>query len=326
MKTQIRHGLLCVLAWAALGLTIPVASQAATTLKLGHATAIGSHFHHGALKFKEEVEKRSNGELIIQIYPTGQLGSLREMLEGVQMGNLDFAVAVSSFVATFCPDIYIFDLPALFDNNEHAFRALDGALGDHLKAKLETAGIIGLGWFQHGFRNISSNKDVKTIADLKGQRIRIMPSNIFRDMFLALGADPVPMNWEELFTALQQGTVDGEENPYSEIFDARFYEVQKYLIETEHVFSMALLSMSPVTMKKLTPAQLAVIGEAAKIAVAEERNFAQKRIDTVKKALVEEHGMQFRALDKGTLRETVKSVYGKYPEYSKLVEMVNSYR
>jgi tripartite ATP-independent transporter DctP family solute receptor len=272
------------------------------------------------------VEKRTNGDVIIQIFPTGQLGSLREMLEGVQMGNLDFAVAVSSFVATFCSDVFIFDLPALFDNNEHAYRALDGTLGDHLKAKLEASGIIGLGWFQHGFRNVTSSKDVKTIADLKGQRIRIMPSNIFRDMFLALGADPVPMNWEELFTALQQGTVDGEENPYTEVFDAKFYEVQKYLVETEHVFSVALLAMSPITMKKLTPAQQAAINEAAKIAVAEERIFAQKRVENVKKALVEEHGMQFRALDKKALREKVKSVYDKYPEYNKLIEIVNSYR
>jgi tripartite ATP-independent transporter DctP family solute receptor len=318
--------MVCVLALLVFGMTVPAMVQAATVLKLGHAVATSSHFHSGALKFKEEVEKRTNGEVVVQVFPSGQLGSLREMLEGVQMGNLDFVVAVSSFVATFCPDVYIFDMPALFDNNEHAYRAMDGKLGDHLNAKLETVGILSLGWFQHGFRNISSNKDIKTVDDLKGVRLRIMPSNIFRDIFLALGADPVPMNWEELFTALQQGTVDGQENPYPEIFDARFYEVQKYLIETEHVFSPAILAMSPATIKKLTPAQLTAIKEAGKIAVAEERIISNTRVESVKKSLVEEHGMQFRALDKKAMREKVKSVYDKYPEYSKLIEMVNSYR
>ena len=306
--------------------SIPGVSHAATVLKLAHAESTTGTFHAGAVKFKEEVERLTNGSVEVRIFPSNQLGSLREILEGIQMGNVDFAITTSSFVATFCPDVYVFDLPFLMDDYEHAYRAMDGSVGEHLNAELEKVGIVSLGWFQNGFRNITSNKDIDSVETLKGNRIRIMPSNIFRDMFLALDVDPVPMNWEELFTAMQQGTVDGQENPYAVIEDTRFYEVQKYLVESEHVFSPALLSISPVAAAKLSGEQMAAVREAGKTATAAQRKVAMDRIESAKKALVETHGMQFRTLDKNVLREKVKSVYAKYPEYAKLVEMVQSYR
>ena len=325
MRRNAVRGLLAIATLVGAGLIMETA-EAATNLRLGHAVATVSAYHTGAMKFKEEVESRTNGEVTVAVYPSGQLGSLREMLEGIQMGNLDFAVTTSSLVAPFCPDIYVFDLPSLFDDYSHAYRALDGKLGGHLNAELEKNGIIPLGWFQHGFRNITCSKDIKTVEDIAGKRFRIMPSNILRDIYQTLGADPVPMNWEELFTALQQGTVDGQENPYAEILDARFYEVQKYLVETEHVFSAAVLSMSPLAAEKLTPAQLAAVREAGKAATAVQRATAMGQVETAKKTLVEQHGMQLRTIDKKAMREKVQPVHAKYPQYAKLVEIINSYR
>ena len=309
-------------------LALPGTGEAAKpiTLKYGHGDNERAVFHTGAMAFKEEVEKRSNGAIKVQIYPNSQLGTLREMFEGLQMGTVDVATAVSSVVANFCPEIAVYDLPCLLDDYQHAYRTLDGSVGQFLNAELRKNGVEPLGWWQIGFRNITSSKDVQSIDDLKGLRIRIMPSNIFRDMFLQVGVDPVPMEWSELFTALQQGTVDGQENPYTQILDTNFYEVQKYLIESEHAYSPGLLSMSGKTWAKLDEEQRAVVTESAKIATQVARKATEDRVKAAKDELVEKHGMQFRKLDKKELQAKMRPVYGKYPALSKLVEQCDSYR
>ncbi len=296
------------------------------TLKFGHTEPEQSVWHTGALKFKEEVERLSNGEIEIAIYPNGQLGSLRDLLEGVQMGTVDFTATVSAVVANFCPELSVFDLPCLIQDYPHAYRCLDGDVGDFLKEKLRAQGLIPLAWWQIGFRNLTSNKDIRTIDDLKGQRIRIMPSNIFRDIFLQLGADPVPMDIGELFTGLQQGTVDGQENPYTQIRDSKFYEVQKYLVETMHAYSPGVFSMSPQAWNKLTPEQREIILEATKPATVAARKANEDWVEAAKKELIEEHGMQFRELDRKALEAKLRPVYAKYPNLAKLVEMCDAHR
>lgn len=317
----------CALA-AALFLALPGQGEAANpiTLKYGHGDNERAVFHTGAVAFKEEVEKLSNGTIKIQIFPNSQLGTLREMFEGLQMGTVDFATSVSSVVANFCPEISVYDLPCLLDDYAHAYRTLDGSVGEYLNGQLRKNGVEPLGWWQIGFRNITCSKDVQIIDDLKGKRIRIMPSNIFRDMFLQVGVDPVPMDWGELFTALQQGTVDGQENPYTQILDTNFYEVQKYLIESEHAYSPGLLAMSAKTWGKLNEEQRAIIKESAKVATLVARQATEDRVKKAKEELVEKHGMQFRVLDKKELQAKMRLVYDKYPALSKLVEMCDSYR
>lgn len=296
------------------------------TLKFGHADSERAVFHTGAVKFKEEVEKRSNGGIAITIYPNAQLGTVREVFESLQMGTVDFTASVGSVIANFVPGVAVYDLPCLIDDYAHAYRTLDGSVGQTLEKDLRKNGVVPLGWWQIGFRNITSNKDIKTVDDIKGLRIRIMSSNIFRDMFLQLGADPVPMDWNELFTALQQKTVDAQENPYTQILDTNFYEVQKYLVGTEHAYSPALFSMSAHTWDKLNADQRKIIEAAAREATLAERSASEHRIETAKKALIEKHGMEFRALDKQELQARLRPVYAKYPALADLVKQIDSYR
>ena len=303
-------------------------SQAADVinLKFGHADNERAVFHIGAVAFKKEVEKLSNGGIKVTIYPNAQLGSVREVFEGLQMGTVDLTASVSAIIANFVPGVAVFDLPCLFDGYDHAYRTLDGSLGKKLNEEISKNGVVPLGWWQIGFRNITSNKDIQTIDDIKGLRIRIMNSNIFRDMFLQLGADPVPMAWSELFTALQQKTVDAQENPYTQIYETNFYEVQKYLIKTEHAYSPALFSMSAQTWDRLTEAQRTIITESAKVATEVERKASEDRVRDYKDLLTQKEGMVFRVLDKAKLQERLRPVYAKYPNLADLVKEVDSYR
>jgi tripartite ATP-independent transporter DctP family solute receptor len=314
------------LAAAAVFLSAASAQADPLILKFGHADNERAVFHTGALKFKEELERLSKGKILVQIFPNAQLGTVREVFESLQMGTVDVTASVSSVIANFVPEVSVYDLPCLLDNYEHAYRTLDGKVGERLNKQLRANGVEPLGWWQIGFRNVTSNKDIKTLEDFKGVRIRIMASNIFRDMFLQLGVDPVPMDWGELFTALQQGTVDGQENPYTQILDTNFYEVQKYLVETEHAYSPALFSMSAITWANLTPEQQAAVREAAKSATATARQATEDRVKSAKTELVEKHGMQFRALDKKVLQTKLRPVYEKYPNLMPLAEICDSYR
>jgi tripartite ATP-independent transporter DctP family solute receptor len=295
-------------------------------LKFGHADNERAVFHTGALKFKEAVEKHPEGKMVVDIYPNAQLGDVRDVFEGLQMGSVDLTASVSSVIANFVPNVAVYDLPCIIDDYQHAYRTLDGSVGQSLDETLLKNGVIPLGWWEIGFRNITSNKDINTVADIKGLRIRIMTSNIFRDMFLQLGADPVPMAWGELFTALQQKTVDAQENPYTQILDTNFYEVQKYLVETEHAYSPALFSMSAQTWGRLTPEQQKIIKDAAREATLAAREASETRATAAKKSLVEQHGMQLRRLDKADLQAKLRPVYAKYPQLADLVKQIDSYR
>lgn len=307
-------------------LTSAPAQAEPLSLRFGHVDSERAVFHIGAVTFKEEVERLSDGQILVQIFPNAQLGTIREVFESLQMGTVDMTASASSVLANFVPDVSVYDLPCLLDDYAHAYRTLDGKVGDHLNEKMRENGVEPLGWWQIGFRNVTSNKDIQTLDDFKGQRIRIMASNIFRDMFLQLGVDPVPMDWGELFTALQQGTVDGQENPYTQILDTNFYEVQKYLIETEHAYSPALLSISAVTWAKLTPEQQAIIRNAARKATDTARRATEDLVNAARSELVEKHGMQFRTLDKKELQARLRPVYDSYPNLLPLVELCDSYR
>lgn len=297
------------------------------TLKLAHADTEESIFHSAVLDFKEEVEKRSDGKIQIQIYPAGQLGTVREYVEGIQTGTIDIAPVVSTVIANFCPDVAVYDLPFLLDDYDHAYRSLDGEVGNKLSEELTQNGIMPLAWWSIGFRNVttSKNKPINSIADFKGFRIRTMASEIHQAIFSELGADPVPMDWGELFTALQQGTVDGQENPFSQILSSNIYEVNPVIVKTEHAFTPAVLMMSPITYGKLTEEQQKIITEAAEASKDACRQEAVTYNEEALKTLTEEKGCEYvETLDKDELREATKAVYDKFPQYSELVEQIEA--
>ncbi len=304
------------------------ASAGQITISAAHADSEKSVFHKAMMKFKEVAEAKSKGEIKVELFPNGQLGSLREMVEGIQMGTVDVTAAASSVLANFCPDVGVYDLPFLLDDYQHAYRTLDGDVGKKLNGELAGSGIKVLGWWPLGFRNMTTNgkKEIKTVDDLKGLRIRVMASQIYQEMFRPMGIDPVPMGWSEVFTALQQGVVDGQENPYINILDANIYEVNNTIVVTQHTFSPAAMMMSSQLWDSLSDEQKQVVTEAAKAATEVAREECEKRNAEARKTLESEKGMKIVTLDKNALREKTKGVYAAHPEFAELVKMVDKYR
>ena len=294
------------------------------SFKIGHASPADGVFQVGMETFVKELDKRSNGTIKAQIYPSGQLGSLRELIESTQAGTLDVTVAASAFITNFCPQVSIFDLPFMFDNYEQAFAVMDGEVGSDLGKALDAKGLKLLGWWQVGFRDVTTqkNRKVNSLADLKGMRIRIMTSQLYKEMFGKLGCDPVPMDFSELFTALQQGTVDGQENPLVQILESKVYEVQKYVVETHHTYTPAGFMMSAKTWAKLTDEQKTIVMESAKVATDAARAEDIRRAGLARDQLTK-FGIEFLKPNRDEFKAATKVVYDMHPELADLVKKAN---
>ncbi|MGN0881064.1 DctP family TRAP transporter solute-binding subunit, partial [Cloacibacillus porcorum] len=247
------------------------------TIKVGY---IGSDTHPTmqAMKvFAKDVDAGSKGKIKVELYPNAQLGGDRELCEGVQMGTIQMAIPSTSALAGFDKRIQVLDLPYLFTTRKAAFDAVDGELGQKLNTYLSKKGFEVLGYQENGFRHVTNSKrPIKTPADLKGLKIRTMENPMHIAFFKELGANPTPMSWGELYTALQQGTVDAEENPYAMIDDGKFYEVQKYVSETGHVFSYEILIANKKFMDKLPADLRKVVVDAAHKAIMTQRASLEK--------------------------------------------------
>ncbi|MBW4709896.1 TRAP transporter substrate-binding protein [Roseobacter sp. YSTF-M11] len=229
----------------ALAAGLAFAASAETVIKVGHGAAEAFHMHRALLKFEELVEAGSNGEIDVQIFPSSQMGPDREMIEGVQTGVLEMAIPPSSFFAGWDPAFAVIELPYMYASKDIAFDVLDGAAGDQMLERVESQGLVGLGWLELGVRNVTNNvRPVATPEDLEGVKLRTMKVPAHVATFETLGANPTPMNFGEVYSALQQGVIDGQENPLAIITSQRFYEVQKYLSTTGHVFAVYMPVMS----------------------------------------------------------------------------------
>jgi tripartite ATP-independent transporter DctP family solute receptor len=228
------HVLVAVGAIVAIG---GVASAAEFTFRLAHTHNEKGQYYKGAVEFKKLVEQRSGGKIAIEHFPGGQLGADRDIQEGVRMGTIQSGLS-SSPVVLLNEYFKLLDAPYLFVDRAHVARALDGALGQKLAKPLEEKGIKHLGYWENGFRQITNNKrPIVKPDDLKGIKLRTPESSVRMQTFKTFGANPVPMPFTELFGALQQGIVDGQENPLLTSYQASFFEVQKYLSITNHVYS-----------------------------------------------------------------------------------------
>ena len=224
---------------AVLSAGLAFAAAAETVIKIGHGAAESFHMHRALLKFEELVETGSNGEIDVQIFPSSQMGPDREMIEGVQTGVLEMAIPPSSFFAGWDPAFAVIELPYMYASKDIAFDVLDGAAGDSMLARVENQGLVGLGWLELGVRNVTNNvRPIASPQDLEGVKLRTMKVPAHVATFESLGANPTPMNFGEVYSALQQGVIDGQENPLAIITSQRFYEVQKYLSTTGHVFAV----------------------------------------------------------------------------------------
>lgn len=269
----------------------------------------------GLVKFKEVVEEKTNGKFEVQINHSGTVGDDRAMMEMLQLGTLDGTCPSSAPVVNFCHDFMIFDFPFLFNDYDDVDRILDGEVGRELLDKLDGTGLVGMNFWELGFLSITNSKRaVNTLDDLKGLKIRTMENEVQMDCLEAWGANPSPLAFSELFTALQQGTFDGQQNPFASINSMKFYEVQNYLTVTDHVYNPFIFLISQKFWDKLSPEEQAIFQEAADAGRDEERRLVREQNDSLLSSF-EEYGMTISYLsdeDKATMKELAQPVVDKY--------------
>lgn len=285
-------------------------------VKIGHSSpATNDRLEQSLQEFKKNVEHKTNGEVTVVTYPASQLGGEREQLEGVQLGSIEMAVLAGPIPGIY-PDIMVFDLPYLFKNEKIAHAVLDGDFGKKiLDGMLQKTGIRALAWGENGFRHFTNNvRKIHNPGDIKGLKIRTMENPAHMAMLESLGASPTPMAFGEVYSSLQQGVIDGQENPVSLIDSMRFYEVQKYLTLDSHVYNPFTMIINDNFFLSLPEKHRITIQEEAVNWSKIER---QLNSEQTSKALTKlaGHGIDITVLsnsEKEQFHTATKSVYEKY--------------
>jgi tripartite ATP-independent transporter DctP family solute receptor len=313
---------LAVLAAALVVLVAPGAASAAEkTIRLSHVTAKGSPWDKGAERFAELVAKNTGGRIAVKVFPQSQLanGSQKAELEMLQSGVLDMTWDSPIILALFLDKRFdVWNLPWLYPSMEVANRVADGPMGELANRWLADKGIVGLGIGVNGFRELTnSRRAISAPDDLKGIKFRVAGSKLYLETFKLLGANAVTMSFGEVFTALQQGVIDGQENPTAIIDSSRLYEVQKYLTLWHYSFDPLVLCINKRLFDGLSPADQKAIRDAAKEAVAYERQLSAEEERRLPEEL-KKRGMQVNALTPqqiAVFRDRVKPVYSMVEEY-----------
>ncbi|PMR77530.1 TRAP transporter substrate-binding protein [Billgrantia endophytica] len=306
----------------ALGVSLALASIAnasefadmePVTLRLAHVVNEQDGFHIAAVKFQELVTERTEGAISVDIYPNASLGDERTLLEGMQIGTVDMGVITNGPVANFVEEMAVFELPFLFPSPEAAYEILDGPIGQELLDKLEDVNLKGLAYAERGFRNLTnSERAVRTPEDLDGLRIRVMENPVYTDTFRELGANAIPMAWTEALTAMQQGTIDGQENPVNVIHSFNLNETQAHMTVSRHTYAPAIFVMGMPIWNQLPGAAQDVLVQAAQEAAEHERrvnaDMEAEQLDELRAA-----GMEIvEEPDIAAFQEAVAPVYEKY--------------
>ena len=288
-------------------------AQQPTVLKIGYATSKESHYGVGSTVFCDEVEKGTQGRFKCQHFANSALGGEREQIEAIQLGTQDLVNTSTGPVGNFVPEVKIVDIPFLFRDYDHARKVMDGPIGQDILTKFPSKGIIALAWTENGFRHMTNSKrDIVKPTDAAGLKMRTMENKVHMDGYRTFGILPTPMAFPELFGALQQGTVDGQENPIPVILASKFSQVQKHLSLTGHVYSPALLLLSPKVWNKLSDADKKVFTEAAKkAAVAQRKKVNDDENNGI--AQLEKDGMKVtKTVDGAAFRDALKPAYAGY--------------
>ena len=296
-----------------LAFSASLAFAAPVTLKLGHIAEPENPYGQGADHFAKLVKERSNGEIIIQVYPSSQLGNQRDLVEGLTFGTVDMTLTGTAVLGNFVPEVSIFDLPFLFRDVQHAYKALD-TVGMELCKKGEARGMITLAIWENGIRHMTNNaRPIVKPEDMKGLKFRVMEQPVYIEMMKALGASPTPMAMSELYTALQKGVIDGQENPLAHIATKRFYEVQKYISLTGHTYAPELVMISAIAWKKLTPEQQALLRKAAEDTRDWQRQLCRDKEGDFLKILKESGKAQVNDnVDKAAFAKATRGVWDLY--------------
>jgi tripartite ATP-independent transporter DctP family solute receptor len=288
-------------------------TQAQTVLKIGHVLAKGSHYDIGANVFCENLDKNTQGRYKCQVYPASALGGEREQVEAVQIGTQDLVITSTGPVGNFVPEMKIVDIPFLFRDYDHARKVLDGKIGQDMLAKFPNHGLVALAWSENGFRHMTNNKRaIVSATDASGLKMRTMENKVHMEGYRSFGIQPTPMAFPEVFGALQQGVVDGQENPIPVILASKFSQVQKHLSLTGHVYSPALIITSPRLMSKLSDADKKAFQDAASKSVAATRKKVNDD-EATGIAQLEREGMQVvKKVNSASFNDALKGPYANY--------------
>jgi tripartite ATP-independent transporter DctP family solute receptor len=308
-----RRCLLVALAVLAAGAT--TASAQETTLRFGHVVQAGAPISLGVLKFGEIVATKSGGRIKVQELGAGTIGGEAQQLSAVQGGVQDIAIPSATVMGGVVKEFTLTDIPFSFSKAEQVDALLGGPFGQLMMSKLPDKGMVGLAFWETGFRNFTnSRKPIVNVDDVKGLKLRIIPNPLFIESFGALGANPVPMPFPELYQALESKAMDAQENPFAVILTSKFYEVQKYLSVTNHVYTANPVVISKKVWDKLSIADQKVIQEAAVEAGAYQRKVSREAAISARKEL-EGKGMQINDVPATTLvkmQELIRPVADKF--------------
>jgi TRAP-type transport system periplasmic protein len=313
MKRVFIKTVIATVAMAAMG----IASAQEKTIKFANQNVAGHPIVQGMEKFKEIVEKNSGGKLKVNLFPGGTLGSDQANVSAIQGGTLEMASMNSGIFASQVKDFAVFDFPFMFASGKEADTVVDGAFGKKMHAKLEEKGLVGLAYYELGFRNLTNGKRaINKVSDIEGLKLRVIPNPINVDWVKALGANPTPLPWPEVYAALEQGAVDGQENPVATINGAKLYEVQKHLALTGHQYNPQSVVISKKFWDTLSAAEKKILSDAA----AESAKFQRTTARTLEASLLDnlkKNGMQVTTLpasEMAILREKMKPVIAKHGE------------
>lgn len=279
------------------------------TLKLAHTGSESHQYNIASEKFKELVEEKSSGSVKVEIHPNATLGSESEAIEQVIGGSVDMTtVAADSALANTIPEMNLFGIPYIFEDAEHVYSVLDGEIGADLLKLAENKGMKGLGFWEVGFRHLTNNKrEINKPEDVEGLKIRVQPAPVWEDHMKALGASPTPVDFSELYSALDQGVVDGQENPLPTIDSMKFYEVQKNVALTAHAYTPAVVLMNQDRWNSLSEDQQTAINEVVKEATEYQRDYLADKEKEIKQKL-KENGVKITEPDREAFREATKGV------------------
>ena len=294
----------------------PVSAQ--TVMKIAYTVQADGHIGKGMQKFAEIVEKNSQGTIKVQLYPNGVLGTDRQTMEQLQMGTIHGNNNSTGPVATFVPRIGVFDLPFLFTDRKKAYEVLDGPIGQELLEKdLPKAGFVGLCYLENGFRNLTnSRREIDTLEGMKGIKIRTMDNKMHVDLWTMLGVNPTPMDITQVYSAMEQKVIDGQENPVNIIQANKYNEVQKYMTLTGHVYSAQVFFVSKVWFDKLSDKDKQTIKAAAIEMRGYQREVAQK-MEKEGLDYLKSKGMtvtELKAGEKDKIQTMLKPFYDKYKQ------------
>ena len=311
MKRVFIKTVIATVAMAAMG----IASAQVKTIKFANQNTAGHPIVQGMEKFKEIVEKNSGGKLKVNLFPGGTLGSDQANVSAIQGGSLEMASMNSGIFASQVKEFGVFDFPFMFATTKEADAVVDGAFGKKMHAKLEEKGLIGLAYYELGFRHITNGKRaINKVADLEGLKLRVIPNPINVDWVKALGANPTPLPFPELYAALEQGAVDGQENPIPTINSAKLYEVQKHMVLTAHQYNPQSVVISKKFWETLSAAEKKVVADAATESAKFQRETA-RNLEASLLANLKKNGMQVTQLpesEMSILRDKMRPVTAKH--------------